>query len=105
MEGIEDNKNKNIEMAETELFGEMEKPTAEDTLKEDNSEISIQQLYKEFLADTSRKSNAQRAAEMYRYIKQSEAQIDEICVGLITMQTDQNEAMHIDNVQMRAISQ
>ncbi|CAC5356422.1 unnamed protein product [Mytilus coruscus] len=42
--GIEDNKDKNIEIAETESLGDMEKPTAEDTLTEDKSEMTIQQL-------------------------------------------------------------
>ncbi|CAC5412443.1 SLIT2 [Mytilus coruscus] len=69
--GIEDNKDKNIEMAETESLGDMEKPTAEDTLTEDKSEMTIQQLYQEFLAD--KKYNAQRTAEFDRNIKQSEA--------------------------------
>ncbi|CAC5386357.1 unnamed protein product [Mytilus coruscus] len=103
MAGIEDNKDKNIEMAETESLGDMEKPTAEDTLTEDKSEMTIQQLYQEFLAD--RKYNAQRTAEFDRNIKQSEARIDKICVGLITMQAEQKEAMNINNEQMGAISQ
>ncbi|CAC5401639.1 unnamed protein product [Mytilus coruscus] len=76
----------------------MEKPTAEDTLTEDKSEMTIQQLYQEFLAD--RKYNAQRTAEFDRNIKQSEARIDKICVGLITMQAEQKEAMNINNEQM-----
>ena len=103
MAGIEDNKDKNIEMAETESLGDMEKPTAEDALTEDSSEMTIKQLYQEFLAD--RKSNAQRTAEIYRNIKQSEARIDKICVGLITIQAEQKEAMNINNEQMGAISQ
>ncbi|CAC5389057.1 unnamed protein product [Mytilus coruscus] len=74
MAGIEDNKDKNIEMAETESLGDMEKPTAKDTLTEDKSEMTIQQLYQELLAD--RKYNAQRTAEFDRNIKQSEARID-----------------------------
>ena len=44
----QDKKDKNIEMAETESFCDMEKPKAEDTLKEDNSEMTIQQLYQDF---------------------------------------------------------
>ncbi|CAC5414353.1 unnamed protein product [Mytilus coruscus] len=103
MAGIEDNKDKNIEMAETESLGDMEKSTAEDTLTEDKSEMTIQQLYQEFLAD--RKYNAQRTAEFDRNIKQSEARIDKICVGLITAQAEQKEAMNINNEQMGAISQ
>ncbi|CAC5420007.1 unnamed protein product [Mytilus coruscus] len=103
MAGIEDNKDKNIEMAETESLGDMEKPTAEDTLTEDKSEMTIQQLYQEFLADWI--YNAQRIAEFDRNIKQSEARIDKICVGLITMQAEQKEAMNINNEQMGAISQ
>ncbi|CAC5363460.1 unnamed protein product [Mytilus coruscus] len=103
MAGIEDNKDKNIEMAETESLGDMEKPTAEDTLIEDKSEMTIKQLHQEFLAD--RKYNAQRTAEYDRNIKQSEARIDKICVGLITMQAEQKEAMNINNEQMGAISQ
>ncbi|CAC5387737.1 unnamed protein product [Mytilus coruscus] len=65
-------------MVETESLGDMEKPTAEDTLTEDNSEMTIQQLYQEFLAD--RKSNAQTTAEIDRNIKQSKERIDKICV-------------------------
>ncbi|CAC5381223.1 unnamed protein product [Mytilus coruscus] len=103
MAGIEDNKDKNIEMAETESLGDMEKPAAEDTLTEDKSEMTIQQLYQEFLAD--RKYNAQRTAKFDRNIKQSEARIDKICVGLITMQAKQKEAMNIYNEQMGVISQ
>ncbi|CAC5369562.1 unnamed protein product [Mytilus coruscus] len=103
MAGIEDNKDKNIEMAETESLGDMDKPTAEDTLTEDKSEMTIQQLYQEFLAD--RKYNAQRTAKCDRNIKQSEARIDKICVGLITMQAEQKEAMNFNNEQMGAISQ
>ena len=80
MAGIEDNKDKNIEMTETESLGDMEKPTAENALSEDSSEMTIKQLYQEFWED--RKSNAQRTAEIYRNIKQSEARIDKICVGL-----------------------
>ena len=98
MAGIEDNTDKNIKIAETESLGDMEKPTAED-----NSEMTIKQLYQEFLAD--RKSNAQRTAEIYGNIKQSEARIDKICVGLITIQAEQKEAMNINNEQMGAISQ
>ncbi|CAC5420385.1 unnamed protein product [Mytilus coruscus] len=103
MAGIEDNKDKNIEMAETESLGDMEKPTAEDTLTEDNSEMIFQQLYQEFIAD--RKSNAQRTAEIDCNIKQSEARIDKISVGLITMQDEQKEAMNINIEQMGAIFQ
>ena len=44
MEGIEDNKDKIIEMTETESLGGMEKPTAEDALTEDSSEMTIKQL-------------------------------------------------------------
>ncbi|CAC5414673.1 unnamed protein product [Mytilus coruscus] len=65
--------------------------------------MTIQQLYQEFLAD--RKSNAQRTAEIDRNIKQSEARIDKICVGLLTIQAEQKEAMNINNEQMGAISQ
>ncbi|CAC5400342.1 unnamed protein product [Mytilus coruscus] len=90
-------------MAETESLGDMDKPTAEDTLTEDKSEMTIQQLYQEFLAD--RKHYAQRTAEFDRNIKQSEARIDKICVGLITMQAEEKEAMNFNNEQMGAISQ
>ncbi|CAC5386340.1 unnamed protein product [Mytilus coruscus] len=103
MAGVEDNKDKNIEMAETESLGDMEKPTAEDTLTEDKSKMTIQQLYQEFLAD--RKYNAQRTVEFDRNIKQSEMRIDKICVGLITMQAEKKEAININNDQMGAISQ
>ena len=103
MAGIGEKKDKNIEMAEIESFGDIEKPTDEDALTEDSSEMTIKQLYQEFLAD--RKSNAERTAEINRNIKQSEAQFDEMCVGLITFQAEQKEAMHINNEQMRAISQ
>ncbi|CAC5420017.1 unnamed protein product [Mytilus coruscus] len=65
--------------------------------------MTIQQLYKEFLAD--RKSNSQRTAEIDRNIKQSEAQIYKICVGLITMQVEHKKAMNINNEQMGAMSQ
>ncbi|CAC5361017.1 unnamed protein product [Mytilus coruscus] len=65
--------------------------------------MTIQQLYQEFLAD--RKYNAQRTAEFDRNIKQSKARIDKICVGPITMQAEQKEAMNIHNEQMGAISQ
>ncbi|CAC5356423.1 unnamed protein product [Mytilus coruscus] len=47
----------------------------------------------------------QRTAEFDHNIKQSEARIDKICVGLITMQAEQKEAMNINNEQMGAISQ
>ncbi len=60
-------------MAETESLGDMEKPTAEDALTEDSSEMTIKQLYQEYLAD--RKSNAQRTPDIYRNITQSEARI------------------------------
>ncbi|CAC5406987.1 unnamed protein product [Mytilus coruscus] len=58
MAEIEDNKDKNIEMAETESLGEMEKPTAEDTLTEDKSEndystISSTPLQKQLAASGS----------------------------------------------------
>ncbi|CAC5393429.1 unnamed protein product [Mytilus coruscus] len=65
--------------------------------------MTIQQLYQEFLAD--RKSNAQRTAEIDCNIKQSEAPIDKICVGLLTIQAEQKEAMNINNEQTGAISQ
>ncbi|CAC5423872.1 unnamed protein product [Mytilus coruscus] len=103
MAGIKDNVDKTIEMTETKSDGDMEKPTAEDTLTEDNSEMTIQQLYQEFLAD--RKANAQRTAEIDRNITESEQRIDKIFGGLITMQNEQKEAMKITNEQMRAISQ
>ena len=45
MEETEAKKHKNIKMAETKSHGDMEKPKAEDTLTEDNSEMTIQQLY------------------------------------------------------------
>ena len=45
-----------------------------------------------------------KTAEIYRNIKQSEARIDKICVGLITIQAEQKEAMNINNEQMGAIS-
>ncbi|CAC5396079.1 unnamed protein product [Mytilus coruscus] len=89
MAGIEDNKDKKFEMAETESLGNMEKPTAEDTITEDKSEMTIQQLYQEFFAD--RKYNAQRTAEFDRNIKQSEARIDKICMGAISQQLQQPE--------------
>ena len=90
-------------MAETESLGEMEKPTAENALTEDSSEMTIKQLYQEYLTD--RKLNAQRTAETYRNIKQREARIYKICVGLITFQAEQKEAMNIHNEQTGAISQ
>ena len=62
MAGMEDNKKKNFEMVETESLGEMEKPTAEDALTEDSSEMTIKQLYQEFLAGS--KFNAQITAEI-----------------------------------------
>lgn len=49
--GIEDNKEKNIGMTKTESRVEMEKLTANDTLTEENSEMTIQPLYKTMVAD------------------------------------------------------
>ncbi|XP_063399967.1 heat shock 70 kDa protein 12A-like [Mytilus trossulus] len=101
--GIDDKKDNNIEMEETESLGDVKKPTAEDALTGDSSEITIKPLNQEYLED--RKSNAQRTAEMYRNIKQSEAQIYKIYVGLITFQAEQKKTLHINNKQMKAISQ
>ncbi|XP_071127677.1 uncharacterized protein [Mytilus edulis] len=75
----------NLNMTETEL--------------DERSEL----MRKENIKD--RKSNAQRTAKIFRNIKQSKARIDKICVGLITIQAEQKEAMHINNEQMEAISQ
>ncbi|XP_063405757.1 uncharacterized protein LOC134689720 [Mytilus trossulus] len=71
MAGIDDKKDNNIEMEETESLGDMKKPTAEDALTGDSSEMTIKPLNQEYLED--RKSNAQRTAEIYRNIKQNEA--------------------------------
>ena len=65
--------------------------------------MTIKQLYQEYLTD--RKSNAKRTVDIYRNIKQSEARIYKICVGLITFQAEQKEAMNINNKQAKAISQ
>ncbi|XP_071177727.1 uncharacterized protein [Mytilus edulis] len=48
MAGIEDNKDKNIEMAETESLWDMEKPIAEDASRKDSSEITIKQISETF---------------------------------------------------------
>ena len=74
-------------MPETESLQDIDKPTIEDDLTEDNKEVTI------------RKYNVQRRAETNHNIKQSEAPIDKICVGLLTMQAEQKEAMNINNEQ------